>query len=171
MFYFLGDASKSYNEHFSSELQKVSKETNGAATLGPTIIIFHETLHTDTLASSADHRNGSRSAETVIRDRLSSLSQDVSAFSKIRYFGIRRGNGELDEKVFYSRLRSLITEELKDTTVRSPRSVSLIYKAFQVTVELAENLVERLANSSIAVNLSFLKILGNRLNLGNSAPK
>lgn len=132
LFYFLGDASKSYNEHFSSELQKVSKETHGAAVLGPTIIIFHETLHTDVLATSADSLNGSRSAETVIRDRLSSLSQDVSAFSKIRYFGVRRGKGEFEEKTFYSKLRSLISEELKDTTVRSPRSVSLIYKAFQV---------------------------------------
>jgi hypothetical protein len=129
----LGDASKSYNEHFSSELQKVSKDSHGAAVLGPTVIVFHETLHTDVLTTSADSRNGGRSAETVIRDRLASLSQDVSAFSKIRYFGVRRGNGEADEKSFYSRLRSLMVEELKDTTVRSPRSASLIYKAFQVS--------------------------------------
>ena len=130
LFYFLGDASKSYNEHFSAELQKVSKERNGAAALGPAIVIFHETYHTDVL----DSRNGSRSAETTIRDRLASLSQDISAFSKIRYFGVQRGRGDADERAFYSRLRLLMDEELKDTTVRSPRSIGLIYKAFQVSV-------------------------------------
>ena len=63
LFYFLGDASKSYNDHFSMELQKVSKEGNSGSVLGPTILIFHETVHTDVLTSSAaaslsDSRNG-----------------------------------------------------------------------------------------------------------------
>ena len=86
LFYFLGDASKAYNEHFSAELQKVKCDhgTNSMS-MGPAIIIFHETRFTDVLNEC---KNGQvRNAETTIRDRLTSLNQDISAFSKIRYFG------------------------------------------------------------------------------------
>ena len=115
--------------------------------MGPTFIIFHETRYTDTLS---EFKNGQiRSAENVIRDRLASLNQDISAFSKIRYFGIRRGDNlqgsqkshdlgsspasNLDEESeLFSNLRDLIKSEIEDMSVRSPRSITLIYKTFQV---------------------------------------
>jgi len=106
LFYFLGDASKAYNEHFSHELQKVAREARhgpifvltffhslfidysnrcGLA-LGPAVVIFHETLHTDVLRESADNGAGgvSVSPETAVQNRLAALSQDASAFSKIK---------------------------------------------------------------------------------------
>ncbi len=87
----------------------------------------------------------SRSAETIIRDRLAALNQDVSAFSKIRYFGVKRGgvSSGNDERRLYADLRKLIRAELEDTSVRSPRSVTLIYKAFQVRKKFVQN---RIAN-------------------------
>ena len=148
LFYFLGDASKAYNEHFSAELQKVKCDhgTNSMS-MGPTIIIFHETRYTDVLN---DCKNGQvRNAETTIRDRLTSLNQDISAFSKIRYFGVRRGDTTkghdrsivsscssqpMDEEQIFERLRYMIKKEVQDMAVRSPRSISLIYKTFQVRI-------------------------------------
>ena len=94
MFYFLGDASKAYVKHFKMELDKMGEQsyksedkviTISASNLGPTIVIFHETLHTDVLVKVS----GGPDPETVIRDRFSALKQDISAFSKIKYVGTR----------------------------------------------------------------------------------
>ena len=119
--------------------------------MGPAIIIFHETRYTDVLN---EFKNGQvRSAENVIRDRLANLNQDISAFSKIRYFGVRRGDNirdqnshdgsrgvlasspcsNVDEEVeLFASLRDIIKTEIQDMSVRSPRSITLIYKTFQV---------------------------------------
>ena len=67
--YFLGDASKAYNEHFSGELRKLGCTES----LGPSVILFHETRYTNVLPQAQDHSNPS--PETVIRDRLMSLQQ------------------------------------------------------------------------------------------------
>ena len=129
--------------------------------MGPTIIIFHETQFTDTLNECRN--NQYINAETYIRDRLGVLKQDVSAFSKIRYFGVRRaqkmsnnGRGkksmsserdivsEVEEAAFqnsseseesdiFGRLREIIRLEVEDMAVRSPRSIALIFKTFQVS--------------------------------------
>ncbi len=53
MFQFLGDASKAYRRHFSTELKAASKRCNldiPLSNMGPAIVIFHETRHTDVLA-------------------------------------------------------------------------------------------------------------------------
>ena len=84
MFYFLGDASKAYVKHFKMELDKMGEQnyksedkviTISASNLGPTIVIFHETLHTDVLVKVS----GGPDPETVIRDRFSALKQDIPA--------------------------------------------------------------------------------------------
>ena len=101
LFYFLGDASKAYVKHFKMELDKMGEQnyksedkviTISASNLGPTIVIFHETLHTDVLAKV----NGGPDPETVIRDRFSALKQDISAFSKIKYVGTRYSGSEIN---------------------------------------------------------------------------
>jgi len=147
LFYFLGDASKAYNEHFSAELQRVAdkrsgetgerKGQGGSCMMGPTVVIFHETQFTDVLAPRDAH---GRTPEIVLRDRLASLNQDVSAFSKICYIGVKRGaivsngdddpGGSVEEKMF-GRLGRLIEREVEDTQVRSPRSLALIFKTLQ----------------------------------------
>jgi len=52
MFTFLGDASEAYLKHFSKELYAATERLNmnvPLCTLGPAVIIFHETQHTDLL--------------------------------------------------------------------------------------------------------------------------
>lgn len=52
MFSFLGDASAAYAKHFSQELEEASVRCNvdgPLSVLGPSVIIFHETQHTDVL--------------------------------------------------------------------------------------------------------------------------
>jgi len=132
LFYFLGDASKAYNKHFSQELSRVGEQNSfvsdenpddGAVTsLGPSVILFHETLHTDVLG-----RNGHTEPEVVIRERFRSLKQDISAFSKICYVGTKSGN---NGKTNFGLLRDIVGKELRDATVRSPRKVALVHQAF-----------------------------------------
>ena len=94
MFYFLGDASKAYVKHFKMELDKLGEQsvksedqivTITASHLGPSIVIFHETLHTDVLTKV----RGGQDPETTLRERFSVLKQDIAAFSKIKYVGTR----------------------------------------------------------------------------------
>lgn len=94
MFYFLGDASKAYVKHFKMELDKMGEQsiksdenivTITASNLGPSVVIFHETLHTDVLTKV----RGGQDPETILRDRFVALKQDIAAFSKIKYVGTR----------------------------------------------------------------------------------
>ena len=62
--------------------------------------------------------------------------QDISAFSRLRYFGVQREgrNGCNEEETeTFSRLRDLVKQELEDTSVRSARNMELIFKAFGVS--------------------------------------
>ena len=102
MFYFLGDASKAYDKHFKTELDKMGENsfktedkvmTISASSLGPIMVIFHETLHTDVLP----HVKGGKDPEAVIRERFSALKQDIGAFSKIKYVGTRSVLGHLGQ--------------------------------------------------------------------------
>ena len=51
LFHFLGDASTAYTKHFSKELRSCLKKCHlkNISSLGPSVIIFHETRHTDPL--------------------------------------------------------------------------------------------------------------------------
>ena len=54
LFSFLSDASKAYIKHFSEELKAASKRMGlkmPLSTLGPAVIIFHETQHTEILGA------------------------------------------------------------------------------------------------------------------------
>ena len=78
MVYFLGDASKAYNNHFSNELRGMSESP-----LGPTVIIFHETRYTKTLSEP----NG-KSPEMILEDHFNSLEQ-VGVFQDNMPFGYK----------------------------------------------------------------------------------
>lgn len=134
--------------------------------MGPAIIIFHETRYTDVLS---EFKNGQvRSAENAIRDRLANLNQDISAFCKIRYFGVRRNSNDTanyknneatrgilasspstsvnEEAEIFASLRHLIKSEVQDMSVRSPRSINLIYKTFQVRYWLFRHIIHVILN-------------------------
>jgi len=123
LIYFLGDASKAYNNHFSNELKGMSESS-----LGPTVIIFHETRFTRKLQEEP----GGKSPEMILEDHFSSLNQDISAFSRLRYFGVQREgpNGCVDEESqSFAKLQNLVKEELEENSVRSARGMELIFKA------------------------------------------
>jgi len=132
LFYFLGDASKAYNKHFKQELDRMGEQNSfsesfdeSVSSLGPTVIVFHETMHTDILAKT----NGGSDPEKTLRDRFSALKQDISAFSKIRYVGTR---SDVAGRTNFGILREAIGKELCDSSIRSPRKITLVYQAFQL---------------------------------------
>ncbi len=56
MFQFLGDASKAYLRHFSAELKAASKRCKmdiPLSNLGPAVVVFHETRHTEILGTGS----------------------------------------------------------------------------------------------------------------------
>jgi len=113
MLYFLGDASTAYTKHFKAELDKHNTENEGSG--GPTVIIFHETVHTDPLEDPTE----------ILNQRLGSLNQDVSGLGKLRYVGVRTTSNITN----FSILLDTVTRELADSAVRTPRKVSQIYQA------------------------------------------
>jgi len=133
MFYFLGDASKAYVKHFKMELDTMGENnmksddkviTISASNLGPTVIIFHETLHTDVLSRGT----GGQDPETVIRERFGALKQDIGAFSKIKYVGTR---SDVSGRTNFGVLRDVVSSEVSDSSVRSARNVQFVYHAIE----------------------------------------
>ena len=86
------------------------------SSLGPAVIVFHETMHTDILA---------KDPEQVLRARFSALKQDISAFSKVRYVGTR---SDVAGRTNFGILREELGRELCDASVRSPRNITLVYQ-------------------------------------------
>ncbi|RVE56155.1 hypothetical protein OJAV_G00233490 [Oryzias javanicus] len=126
LFRFLGDASDAYLKHFTKELKATSSRCGldvPLSTLGPAVIIFHETVHTKLLGSDKQLE----SAECLLQERFQKLGLFPKAFSSLQYCGTRTYNPPTD---FSGLLRSL--ERLLDNnSTRSPRSAGVIFKALQ----------------------------------------
>ncbi|XP_024147556.1 zinc finger FYVE domain-containing protein 1 [Oryzias melastigma] len=126
LFRFLGDASDAYLKHFTKELKATSNRCGldvPLSTLGPAVIVFHETVHTKLLGSDKQLE----SAECLLQERFQKLGLFPKAFSSLQYCGTRTYNPPTD---FSGLLRSL--EHLLDNnSTRSPRSAGVIYKALQ----------------------------------------
>ncbi|XP_023285732.1 zinc finger FYVE domain-containing protein 1-like [Seriola lalandi dorsalis] len=130
LFKFLGDASDAYLKHFTRELKATTSRCGldvPLSTLGPAVIIFHETVHTKLLGSDKP----CESAERLLQERFRKLGLFPEAFSSIQYRGTRTYNPPTD---FSGLLRSL-EQQLDNNTTRSPRSASVIYKALQALSE------------------------------------
>ncbi|KAL6095631.1 zfyve1 [Pungitius sinensis] len=130
LFKFLGDASDAYLKHFTRELKATTTRCGldvPLSTLGPAVIIFHETVHTKLLGSDKP----SDSAERLLQERFRKLGLFPDAFSSIQYRGTRTYNPPTD---FCGLLRSL-EQQLDNNTTRSPRSASVIYRALQALSE------------------------------------
>uniref|UniRef100_A0A8C5HL68 Zinc finger FYVE domain-containing protein 1-like n=1 Tax=Gouania willdenowi TaxID=441366 RepID=A0A8C5HL68_GOUWI len=126
LFKFLGDASDAYMKHFTKELKATTTRCGldvPLSTLGPAVIIFHETVHTKLLGSDKP----SESVDRLLQERFRKLDLFPEAFSSIQYRGTRTYNPPTD---FCGLLRSL-EQQLDNNTTRSPRSAGVIYKALQ----------------------------------------
>ncbi|KAF6133824.1 zinc finger FYVE-type containing 1 [Phyllostomus discolor] len=126
LFKFLGDASEAYLKHFTKELKATTARCGldvPLSTLGPAVIIFHETVHTQLLGS--DHP--SEVPEKLIQDRFRKLGRFPEAFSSIHYKGTRTYNPPTD----FSGLRRALEQQLENNTTRSPRHPGVIFKALK----------------------------------------
>lgn len=127
MYTFLGGASRAFREHFESalkQIRQVSESDNTASSMGPSVIIFHETTHTNTLQASA---SVSESPEDILRASFAQLQLDVDAFSSLKYIGVQSKNPDL-----FKELKNAIQLELDNTTVRSARNPKFIYLTLKV---------------------------------------
>lgn len=130
MYTFLGGASKAYTDHFQLALKQILRKAemeNAPSSLGPSVIIFHETRHTNTLQSSA---SVTESPEDIIRQQFNELKLDYDAFSSIKYIGVQTK----DKATSFSELKNAIQLQLENTTVRSKRNPKVIYKTLKVKV-------------------------------------
>ncbi|OXU20485.1 hypothetical protein TSAR_001428 [Trichomalopsis sarcophagae] len=140
MFTFLGTASRAYSHYFQAALQAVGQREgvlNSVNTLGPSVIIFHETRHTRPLTSTA-----SESAEDILRDRFAQTELEIEAFSSIKYVGVQTTNPPTN----YDPLKAAIKNELFNTTVRSARKPHLVYSTLKILNDKFSGKIENISN-------------------------
>lgn len=128
MYTFLGGASKAYKEHFESALKQLRQTSDldkNSSSLGPSVIIFHETKYTNTLQSSV-----SESPEDILRSWFTQLQLDIDAFSSLKYVGVQ----SKDSATSFVELKNTIQLELDNTTVRSARNPKFIYLTLKVMI-------------------------------------
>lgn len=146
MYTFLGGASKAYKDHFQSALQQVWEKAEVDApmsALGPSIIIFHETVHTNTLHCSA---SVSESPEDILRATFADLQLKIDSFSSLKYIGVRTQNSVTS----FKELKNAIQLELEDTKVRSARHPKIVYHTLK---GLNEKYSSELKNSPSELHL------------------
>ncbi|KAB0796609.1 hypothetical protein PPYR_10670 [Photinus pyralis] len=146
MYTFLGGASKAYKDHFQSALQQVWEKAEVDApmsALGPSIIIFHETVHTNTLHCSA---SVSESPEDILRATFADLQLKIDSFSSLKYIGVRTQNSLTS----FKELKNAIQLELEDTKVRSARHPKIVYHTLK---GLNEKYSSELKNSPSELHL------------------
>lgn len=94
--------------------------------LGPSILIFHETRHTNTLHCSA---SVSESPEDILRMGFADLGLQIDAFSSLKYVGVQTGGN----KTSFKELKNALQLELEDTKVRSARHPKILYYTLKVS--------------------------------------
>ncbi|XP_071478503.1 zinc finger FYVE domain-containing protein 1-like [Diadema antillarum] len=132
LFQFLGDASKAYLKHFTPELKLTLEKCNikgPVSTLGPAVIVFHETTHTLPLGAAATHASRSRtkSADTLLQERFKEHGCHMDAFSCVQYIGVQTIEGLTN----FSSLRAAILNHVNNSSVRSPRPPEVVFCALK----------------------------------------
>lgn len=130
LFKFLGDASDAYLKHFTKELKATTARCGldvPLSTLGPAVVIFHETVHTKLLGSD----KSSESVDRLLVERFRKLGRFPEAFSSIQYRGTRTSTPPTD----FSGLQRNLEQLLDNNATRSPRTPIVIFKALQALSE------------------------------------
>uniref|UniRef100_A0A6Q2Z549 FYVE-type domain-containing protein n=1 Tax=Esox lucius TaxID=8010 RepID=A0A6Q2Z549_ESOLU len=147
LFKFLGDASDAYLKHFTKELKATTSRCGldvPLSTLGPAVVIFHETVHTKLLGSD----NLSESVDRLLLERFRKLGRFPEAFSSIKYRGTRTCSPPTD----FGGLQRILEQLLDSNATRSPRSPVVIFKALQA---LSERFNGEITDDLIAHNCFF----------------
>uniref|UniRef100_A0A1A8VBI3 Zinc finger, FYVE domain containing 1 n=1 Tax=Nothobranchius furzeri TaxID=105023 RepID=A0A1A8VBI3_NOTFU len=130
LFKFLGDASNAYLNHFTKELKATTARCGldvPLSTLGPAVVIFHETVHTKLLGSE----KSSESVERLLLERFRKLSRYPEAFSSVQYWGTQTLSPPTD----FHGLQKKLEQLLDNNATRSPRTPLVIFKALQALSE------------------------------------
>lgn len=69
-----------------------------------------------------------KSPEDILRERFTENKIGLDAFSSLRYVGIQTVHPPTNYKI----LQNVLGLEIENTTVRSPRSLEIVYKAIKV---------------------------------------
>lgn len=126
LFTFLGNASRAYIDHFTIELKDLKERCKLAgpiSTLGPAVIIFHETMHTTPLTSESG-----KSPIDEIKFRFEKAKQSFDAFSALEYVGIRTEN----LPTCFDGLRAAVAKTIENSSVRSARPVEVVFEALKL---------------------------------------
>lgn len=126
LFNFLGDASRAYVEHFCQELKDLKERCSLAgpvSSLGPAVIVFHETMHTTPFSTDR--------ASSELMKGFEVVNQRVDAFSALNYVGIQ--TKELPTR--FDGLRAAVEREISNSTVRCARPAEVIFQALKVLNE------------------------------------
>ncbi|KAK5929204.1 hypothetical protein CgunFtcFv8_010455 [Champsocephalus gunnari] len=131
MFQFLSNASGAYLKHFTPELRALSSRCGldvPLSSLGPAVIVFQETTHTQLLAHDAKL---SGHADTLLQKRFHELGLGTEAFSSVQYVGTQTITPPTD----YSRLLEAVNQQVKNTHTRSPRQPGIMFHALEALSE------------------------------------
>lgn len=71
-----------------------------------------------------------KSPEDILRERFAQMQAGLDAFCSLRYMGIQTTHPPTNYKI----LQNSVNLEIENTTVRSPRSLEIVYKALEVGV-------------------------------------
>lgn len=127
MFVFLSNASKAYKKHFGQELRAAAqryriKESN----LGPTLVVFQETTHTEPLQGEQNRR-----ADAVLRDLFAKHNFPVDAFNEVCYIGTKTVKPPTDFMSF----RNFLLARLRDNSIRAARSPCVMFQSLKALNE------------------------------------
>uniref|UniRef100_A0AAX7SFJ8 FYVE-type domain-containing protein n=1 Tax=Astatotilapia calliptera TaxID=8154 RepID=A0AAX7SFJ8_ASTCA len=131
MFQFLSSASGAYLKHFTPELRALSTRCGldvPLSSLGPAVIIFQETTHTQLLGQDSKMAGY---ADTLLQKRFHDLGLGTEAFSSVQYVGTQTITPPTD----YSGLLEAIKQQVKNTHTRSPRQPGIVFHALEALSE------------------------------------
>ncbi|XP_067831032.1 zinc finger FYVE domain-containing protein 1 isoform X2 [Heptranchias perlo] len=127
LFRFLGNASQAYLKHFTGELRAMSDRCGlevPLSSLGPAVVIFHETSNTKLLGSDSRAPGG---AERLLQKRFHELGLSTEAFNSVEYVGTRTIAPPTDFSGFLQAVR----RRARNTSTRSPRPPAIVYSALK----------------------------------------
>jgi zinc finger FYVE domain-containing protein 1 len=105
---------------------KNCKTDGPMSTMGPTLIVFHETQHTGILKDQFQSR---KTAVEQLKERFQIMNLSYDAYSSIEYVGIQTIGGKSTD---FHEIKEIITSTLDNNNIRSRRRLSVIYKALKV---------------------------------------
>uniref|UniRef100_A0A5K3FFU0 GBP domain-containing protein n=1 Tax=Mesocestoides corti TaxID=53468 RepID=A0A5K3FFU0_MESCO len=149
MFIFLADASDAFANHFQPQLESLAQQSDlpwSTRQLGPAVVIFQETRHTEPLEDDSCLllNNAESKCSAFLNERFAAIHRNADAFSTIRYVGVRTTKKPTNFTPFIT----LVDDLMRDTTVRAPRLLSHIFRAF---VSLNNHFLDDLPGAEAAV--------------------